>query len=693
MRAHATRAMKSLALTLLLALGSACAPSGPLGAFDSGSGHRDGSRSPAATQAPAIHGEWVVVNGEVHGQAISEASLPLLRISFDEAEAGWTIPGYPQRFRYTRFGAPDSIDFHLPAEQPHAWLIPVRSALRGDTLDLAFSLVGPFHASEGEPPARPSEADLNSSGPHVRLSLVRASEAPSPNPALTEEEERAAEAVEASAIERMTRALVTPEMEGRGSGQPGGERAAHLIADWFGEAGLEPPGKDGFLQRVPFFSGRAAPNSSLTIGDTTFHVGCDFAIASLPMRTRPAMSADITGEVVLFGPSLGSAPFDAPLPALDVRGKIVAWSVMSTPDDGTEADLFRTYEALHRSGAEAIIVLLDGPLPEPLLRTPLFDGIHTLDVDLYGSRAAPPVLFLGPQAYAALFGDGSKVRDFIDGLTPSPPPARSTGKEIRVTYEIEETTTAPTYNVAGVIHGRDPDLREEAVVFTAHHDALGVHDGAIYAGAADNALGIAEMVEIARAIQESGVRPRRSIVFLAVGAEERGLLGTLHWMRNPTWPLDRVVANINIDGGDAEVWGALHGVIDLTRHAALADAGSEVAAAMGLPLLPNDRSGGLSSSDFYDFLRAGIPAIQLMGIGGDPAQTLPRMQRYFTQRIHGPDDLIDDGWEWAGPRQMAQLYLLLGLRVANADESPEMRPHSPYAPSAERGTDSGGGPR
>lgn len=632
----------------------------------------------ALAQRDVLRGEWLAVEGEVHGEAIPSASLPLLRFSFDGAEARWTIPGYPQRFRYTSFGAPDSLDFHLAAEEPRTWMIPVRSTLRGDTLDVAFPLAGPFDTYEGERPARPSEADLEGAGAFVRLALVRQDESP-PAPELAPDEARAADAVEAAAIERMTRALVAPEMEGRGSGQPGGERATRLIAEWFREAGLEPLGDNGFLQPVPHFSGRAIPSSSLTIGDATFTVGSDFAIASLPMRTRPAMNADVTAEVVLFSPSLGSAPADAPLPTLDVKGKVVAWSVMSTPDDGTEPDLVRTYEALHRSGAEAVIILLHGPLPEPLLGTPLFSGVHTLDADLYGLRSGRPVLFLGPHAYAALFGDGSEIRDFMSSLGRGTPLVIPTGKEIRFAYEMEETTAAPTYNIAGVIRGSDPDLRDEAVVFTAHYDALGVHDGAIYAGAADNALGIAEMVEIARAIRESGMRLRRSIIFLAVGAEERGLLGTLHWTRDPTWPLDRVVANINMDGGDAEAWGPLHGVIDLTRHAALAEPAAELAASMGIPLLPNDRRGGLSSSDFYDFLRAGIPAIQLMGIGGDPALSLMRMQRYFTQRIHQPGDVIDEGWDWAGPRQMAQLYLLLGLRVANADEPPRMRLHSPYA--------------
>lgn len=630
----------------------------------------------AVAQTAALAGSWVAAEGEVHGEAIPAASLPLLRFAFEEVEARWTIPGYPQRFGYTAYGAPDSLDFHLPTEGPRVWRIPLRSQLRGDTLHLAFPLAGPFDPGNGAPPPRPSGEDLYRAGAFVRLALVRQDES-SPAPELAPDEARAADAVEADAIERMTQALVAPELEGRASGQPGGERAAHLIAGWFGEAGLEPLGEDGFLQPVPLLYGRAAPTSSLTVDDTTFTVGGDFAIASLPARTRLARSADITGEVVLVGPSLGPGRADASLPELDVAGKIVALTASTGPDDDTGPDILRTYQALHRSGAEAVIVLLPGPLPEPFLRSPLVSAIATLDTDLYGERPAHPIVLLGQPAFGALFGDGSEVRAFMGGFEPAEYAVQPTGKRVRIAYEIEETTSAPTYNVAGVIRGSDPDLRGEAVVFTAHYDAFGTHDGAVYAGAADNALGVAEMVEIARAVRASGVQPRRSLVFLAVGAEERGMLGALHWTRHPTWPLDRVVANVNLDGGDPEAWGPLHGVIDLTRQATLADTAAEIAAAMGLPLLPNDGPAG-GYSDFYDFLRAGIPAIQLMGIGGDPALSQMRM-RQFGQRAHQPGDVVDEGWDWAGPRQMAQLYLLLGLRVANAAEPPRMRPHSPYA--------------
>ena len=429
-----TRSSSSLLLIVVLLVGA-----GPRG----------------VAQEAAIEGEWVAVDGEMYGAPVPEASLPLLRFTFGEEQGRWTLPGHPQTFRYTVYGetAPDSLDFHLPIEAPRTWLIPVRSGMRGDTLDVAFPLAEPYDSARGEPPQRPESSAPGRTGPYLRLSLVRRSAAPPSTPALTEEEKDAADRVDADDIQRRTRALVAPGMEGRESGEPGGERAARVIAGWFREVGLEPPGDDGFLQRVPLILGRAAPTSSLTIGDTTFDAGADFAIASLPMRTRPAMRFEATGEVVLFGPSLGYGPADAPLPELDVEGKIVAWVAQPGPADGSGVDLTRTYEVLHRGGAEAVIALFPGPVPEAWLRSPVFGEVGALDADLYGPGPARPLVLLGQEAFGALFGDGSEVRAFVGGFTAGEHQVRPTGREVTLSYEIEETTAAPTHNVVGVLRG------------------------------------------------------------------------------------------------------------------------------------------------------------------------------------------------------------------------------------------------
>lgn len=635
-------------------------------------------------QADPPEGRWVAVGGSVHGDPIAEAALPFIRVTFDGDSASWTIPGFPQRFGYRLYGSGtvDSMDFQLPAYDDRRWTVPVRAWQRGDTLELSMILAEPFDTAGGGPPARPASPGPAKVEGHLQMLLVR--EGPAVTgaaPILDPAEQSAADAVDAGRIHEWTRALVAPEMEGRGAGQPGGDRAARAVARWFAEVGLEPLGEDGFLQRVPLILGRATAASSLTIDDTTFAVGGDFQLAGLVMRTRPEMRAELSGELVLFAGGVPSARADAPLPRFDVAGKVVGWAIAAVPP-GT--DMFRTYEALHASGAAGVVLLSPGPLPPPALRSPFFGLVPALDADLYGERAGMPAAVLGAGPFTELFGDGGAVRELMRGAAASPSVIQPTGRRVTIAYELEDVAEAPSYNVVGVIRGSDPELRDEAVVYTAHHDALGMVDGDVYAGAADNALGTAEMVEVARAILSSGVRPRRSLVFIAAGAEERGVLGSLHWVRNPTWPLDRVVANVNLDGGDAEAFGPLRGVIDLIPISGLGDHVATIAAAYGLPALPNDEPRGRGSSDFHDFLRAGIPGTQLMGIGGDPALAPRRADRFAGELVHRPGDVIGEDWDWAGPRQMAQIYLLLGLRLANADARPAFPPTAPFGPEVVR---------
>ena len=636
------------------------------------------STVPLAAQEEPLQGRWVAIRGSLYGHPIPEAARPFVQFSFAEDSASWTLPGFPQRFGYRTYGTkePDSLDFELPSEAGQQWTLPARVWRSGDTLELSLIMAEPFDPDRQGPPARPEQGPARVPK-HLHVVLVREdASAARRTPQLNATESAAAEAVDAERIERWTRALVAPEMEGRGSGQPGGERAARTIAGWFDEAGLEPLGDDGFLQRVPLILARATSSSTLTVGDTTFRVGPDFQITGFAMRTRPAMRAELSGELVLFAGGVPRARAGAPLPRFDVSDKVVGWVLPSMPP-GT--DVFRTYQALHASGAAGLILVLPGPVPPPLLQSPFLNRVTALDADLFGSRPGLPLAVLGAAPFAAAFGDGAAVRQLLTRSPGSEPLVRPTGRQVTMAYQLEDVATAPTYNVVGVIRGSDPELREEAVVYTAHYDALGTVDGELYPGAADNALGTAEMIEVARAMVAAGVQPRRSIVFIAAGAEERGLLGSLHWVRNPTWPLDRVVANINMDGGDAEAYGPLHGVIGLVPSSGLENVAAQVAAPLGLMVLPNNEPPSRSSSDFHDFLNAGIPATQLMGIGGEPGLFPSRWQRFQGQLIHQPGDVIAESWSWTGARQMAQVYLLLGLRLANADERPTFPRSSPYS--------------
>lgn len=393
---------------------------------------------------------------------------------------------------------------------------------------------------------------------------------------------------------------------------------------------------------------------------------------------HPGGRVEVTAEVVFVGPPLatgGAVPDVSPGSAEPAgrsassgsyEGKIVAVPFIPTLPGGTPVDLSHTYETLVRDGAVAVLWVTPEPTDGFIRSHPMFARIGSLrgrsPVD---GTTAPVSLLLGRGPTEALFGArlGALFSRMAQGAVVEP-----LDEEVSISIELVDAGTAPSYNVIGVVRGSDPSLRDEAVVLTAHYDAYGVVDDERFPGAADNALGTAELIALAGAVAKADVAPRRSLIFAAVGAEELGLLGSIYWVEEPTWPMDRVVANLNLDGGDAEAWGPLHGVLDLVPGAS--DLGSfAAAAATGLPLIPNPGpSSGFGGSDFIPFLRAGVPAIQLFGLGGDPEEATLRYRRYQTQRSHLPGDVIDPDWDWRGPAEMARLYLQTAVIIANATD-------------------------
>jgi hypothetical protein len=240
-------------------------------------------------------------------------------------------------------------------------------------------------------------------------------------------------------------------------------------------------------------------------------------------------------------------------------------------------------------------------------------------------------------------------------------------------------------NVIGVIEGSDAKLKNEAVVYTAHYDGFGIrYDGAIYPGAADNALGVGKLVAMAEAFVLMMPKPRRSIVFIAPTGEEYGNLGSEYWLQHPTWPLEKVAANITYDGIGTDVWGKLAFILDLNfKDSDLNEVVKGVGAAFGVEIVP-DTSGEevFYRSDHYSFIKRGIPALFL--IGGPGEDISQRAERFLTTHYHMPTDIVRPDWNWEGARALAALGLITGMRIADQEAMPAWKQNSPYNRS--RGT-------
>jgi Zn-dependent M28 family amino/carboxypeptidase len=264
--------------------------------------------------------------------------------------------------------------------------------------------------------------------------------------------------------------------------------------------------------------------------------------------------------------------------------------------------------------------------------------------------------------------------------------SRDLGKAatLALRFKREETTSS---NVAGVLEGSDPKLKEEAVVFTAHYDAYGIEsDGRIFPGAADNALGTGTITAIAEAFVKTypkpAARPRRSIIFLAVTGEEYGLFGAEHWVQHPTWPLEKIAADINFDGIGTEIYGPVKRVVGFgAEHSDLGDIFEDVSMATGNIVSPDPmpEENAFVRSDHYAFVKKGVPALMLLGApAGDVNLWITRARKWLETDYHSPSDTVKPDWDWTGPQTLAQLGMIVGLRVANADTMPVWRATSPF---------------
>jgi Zn-dependent M28 family amino/carboxypeptidase len=237
------------------------------------------------------------------------------------------------------------------------------------------------------------------------------------------------------------------------------------------------------------------------------------------------------------------------------------------------------------------------------------------------------------------------------------------------------------WNLVGIVRGADPERREESVVFSAHLDHLGIgapdeSGDTVYNGARDNALGVAKVLGAAEALVRS--QPRRSIVFAVVGAEERGLLGSWYYVRNAALPIDKAVANINLDGGREGV--ATEDVVDNgADFSDLAAIVREVMQARGIgvtaDLAARDQVG--FSSDHYAFLLAGVPAVDLKdgySINGD-TKVAVRERRYYTEHVsHKQNQNFDERtYSMESATEMAKRSVWLAWHLAQMDGMPQIQ--------------------
>jgi len=512
-------------------------------------------------------------------------------------------------------------------------------------------------------------------------------------------------AIEAQAILDHIKVLASDEYEGRAPGTKGEDLTVKYIQEQYQKLGLKPGNPDGtYVQKVPLVGITARETKPLTIAKgaatQTFKWGDDVVAWSKHVADRASIA---DSEVVFAGYGVEAPEFNwNDFKDLDVKGKTIMVLVndpqIPDPADPSKLDAktfggkamtyygrwtYKFEEGARKGAAGVLIVHETGPAGYPFsvvqgnlnekfdLVTPdknmgraAIEGWVTLD-------AAKKILALAGQDFDALKKQATS-RDF------KPVPLG-----LKAGFAISNTLrTIDSQNVVAKLEGSDPRLKDEYIVYSAHWDHLGVgaavNGDTIYNGALDNASGVGSVLEIARALTKASPQPKRSILFLMVTAEEKGLLGSEYYSRNPLYPLDRTAANINIDG--VNQWGRTKditvvglGASDLDDY--LQTAAAEKGRTIGAD--PEPEKGFYYRSDHFNFAKQGVPALDPdAGIEfiGKPAEYGKQKRDEYTEHdYHAPSDEVKPDWDLTGAADDAELLFAVGYRVANADKYPEWR--------------------
>jgi Zn-dependent M28 family amino/carboxypeptidase len=513
-------------------------------------------------------------------------------------------------------------------------------------------------------------------------------------------------AIDGNAVLEHTKVLASDQYEGRFPGSKGEDFTVAYIADQFRKAGLKPGNPDKtWVQNVPLIGITPDPNVALTIGRPGRELKLKFKDDFVAWSKHVADTAELKdSELVFVGYGVQAPEFSwDDYKGMDLKGKTLVMLVgdppVPDPADATklDANVFGgramtyygrwtyKYEIGAKMGAAGVLIVHEtepAGYPFAVVQNKIGEQFDLIADDKNMSRAAVEGWLSLEQtrkvfALAGRDYDALKKQAVSRAFKPVP---FGIGASITINNKLR---TIRSRNVVGIREGSDPRLKSEYVLFTSHWDHLGigieVNGDKIYHGAQDNATGIGGLIELARSFTGMVPAPKRSVVFLAVTAEEQGLLGSGYYAEKPLYPLARTLAVVNMDmlnvhgtTRDATISGL--GYSDLDDYA------QQVAAEQGRVIKPDPtpEKGSYFRSDHFPFAKAGVPALAT-GRGSDfvgkPPEYGKKVQEDYTANVyHKPADMVRPDWDMSGAVIDLQFYGLIGYRVAQADKYPQWKP-------------------
>jgi Zn-dependent M28 family amino/carboxypeptidase len=537
-----------------------------------------------------------------------------------------------------------------------------------------------------------------------------AENAPGPTPAVQRTAIGELPAIDIDAVLAHTKVLSSDEYEGRGPGTKGEELTVRYLTDQFTKMGLKPGNTDGtYTQKVPLVGITAAP-APLVLKKGEDQVTLKWKDDVVAGTKRVVESVAINdSEMVFVGYGVVAPEYNwDDYKGLDVKGKTLVMLVNDppVPDPSNPSELdpkmfggramtyygrwTYKYEIASEKGAAGVFIIHEtGPAGygfDVVQGSWTGEQSDLVTPDKNMGRVAIQGWVSNDQGRALLKMAG---QDF-DALKKEATTASFKPVALGVTASMTLKNTLRTMdsrNVIAKLEGADPKLKEEYVVYTAHWDHLGigepVNGDRIYNGAVDNGVGTAGMVEIARAFTKLPSPPKRSILFLAVTAEEQGLLGSAYYSVTPIYPLAKTVAAINMDGLN------VHGrTKDLTLiglgASDLDDYARDAAGEQGRIIRPDPEpeKGFYYRSDHFNFAKQGVPAMYadegVEFIGKPEGYGKQKRDEYTERDYHKPSDIVRDTWDLSGAREDLTIFFAVGYRVAEADRIPEWKPGNEF---------------
>jgi len=490
-------------------------------------------------------------------------------------------------------------------------------------------------------------------------------------------------------------ALANDSMEGRNTGSEAHKRAAAWVAEQFQKAGLVPASSSGFIQPVKFTTHRVVESqSSLALvkeggAAESLVLGEDAYFNSRAASTRPV---DAPLVFVGYGLSVPELKFDDladPAIASKLRGAVavlIAGGPSSIPGPlrAHYQAAGERWAALKKAGVIGTMILpnpktMDVPWARATLARQL-PSMELADPALQETSGQQLWVAMNPAHASKLFANSGHTFEELLAMADAGKPLPRFTLPLRVKATVKvETAEVDSQNLAAVWRGRDPKLRDEFVVVSAHLDHLGVGEpingDRIYNGAMDNASGVAALLEIATQLHDApadSVTAARSIMFVVVTAEEKGLLGSRYFVAHPPVPASKIVANVNMDMFLPLFPLKTLMVLGLDES----DLGQDIRSvaksmSLGVQADPEPNRNRFIRSDQYNFIKAGIPALSMKVGYEENTPEAAIAKKWIAERYHAPSDDLEQPIDLSAAEGYIEVVKRLALKIANRPDRPK----------------------